>query len=316
MNRAKPLRTPQTPREAPAHDAKPDNLSVLLASLRIEQAHARRVEISSQPLSLACDRRWRVLAPIRGQLRLSADSGPTLGSLAMGSWALLTSARCAVHPDTEPGEHCEMLLIDFRCSLPDALGLPQTLPPLILSSQVRPHPIHTARTLADPCEFNTRDDRPGAQAALCALLGAMVIPLLREWVIAHQDQLTGALAASVDARLAPALQAIHDHPQRAHSIEQLAALSGLSRTVFIERFKDVLGDTPGAYARTLRLRQAADLLERSDHEIARIAGRVGYQSSGAFCTAFKAWSGHSPGQYRARHKAGLMRGTTPSSAGS
>jgi AraC-like DNA-binding protein len=57
-----------------------------------------------------------------------------------------------------------------------------------------------------------------------------------------------------------------------------------------------------------RMTEAAFLLESSDEAIARIACRVGYETSAAFSKLFQRHYGLSPGRYRAtRRKADSER---------
>ena len=46
-----------------------------------------------------------------------------------------------------------------------------------------------------------------------------------------------------------------------------------------------------------------DFLLNSDHSVATIAFRLGYQDPSNFGRAFRGWFGTSPGRYRARERA-------------
>jgi len=90
---------------------------------------------------------------------------------------------------------------------------------------------------------------------------------------------------------------MHDHPQREWSLEDLAAASGMSRSVFANGFRDTVGVTPGSYLQGWRvgLAQKALLQGRS---LKLIAQEVGYGSEAALSRAFKAQSGKSPREWR------------------
>jgi AraC-like DNA-binding protein len=58
------------------------------------------------------------------------------------------------------------------------------------------------------------------------------------------------------------------------------------------------GRSPVKQLTHLRMQQAASILLSSPDKIATVARRVGYHNEFAFSTAFRAWSGKSPGQFR------------------
>jgi AraC-like DNA-binding protein len=90
---------------------------------------------------------------------------------------------------------------------------------------------------------------------------------------------------------------MHDEPHKEWSLEDLAAVCGMSRSVFANCFRDTVGATPGAYLQRWRvgLAQKALLAGKS---LKLIAQDVGYGSEAALSRAFKAQSGHSPREWR------------------
>ena len=86
--------------------------------------------------------------------------------------------------------------------------------------------------------------------------------------------------------------------ERPWEVAELAAVSGLSRSAFAEKFKRSTGETPGGYLARLRMQRAMVLLRRSEAGLEEIAARVGYASAFAFSKAFKRTAGVSPGAYR------------------
>jgi AraC-like DNA-binding protein len=69
---------------------------------------------------------------------------------------------------------------------------------------------------------------------------------------------------------------------------------GMSRSSFARRFKETARKTPVEYLERLPMLLAADRLENSDESIGNIAVKLGYESEGAFTTAFKRVMGSSP----------------------
>ncbi|WP_439108005.1 GlxA family transcriptional regulator [Congregibacter sp.] len=88
------------------------------------------------------------------------------------------------------------------------------------------------------------------------------------------------------------------HPADTHSINSLAALSGLSARSFGRRFRKATGETPMRYLLNLRIREAKALLQHSDLALADIAWRCGFQSPSRFSQAFRSATALSPRAFR------------------
>lgn len=85
---------------------------------------------------------------------------------------------------------------------------------------------------------------------------------------------------------------------------------GLSRSVFAERFIDLLGMPPMHYLARWRMQIAASILSDAGSNIAAIAAHVGYESEAAFSRAFKKLVGVPPSEWR-RRGASIPRGEAP-----
>ncbi|RDE19724.1 AraC family transcriptional regulator [Motiliproteus coralliicola] len=81
------------------------------------------------------------------------------------------------------------------------------------------------------------------------------------------------------------------------TLEQLAALCGLSRYQFLRRFEKTCGLTPRSWLIRLRLEHACLLLRRSDQSIADIAATVGFYDQSHFNRAFRLAYGVAPSAY-------------------
>ena len=103
-----------------------------------------------------------------------------------------------------------------------------------------------------------------------------------------------------DPRLAGAVAAVVDAPAAPHSVESLAALCGMSRAVFAERFSDTFGEGPIAFLQRARLRLGAQLLVTSPMPVKVIAASVGYASRSHFSRAFSTAYGIDPTAFRRR----------------
>lgn len=137
------------------------------------------------------------------------------------------------------------------------------------------------------------EERP----ALAAAWGAHLVRLLLAGLV--RDGLALRPAASRgDARLAPALAALHDHPERAHAIPVLARACGLGPVRFRELFHAATGSAPKPYLDRLRLARAAALLRAGAEPIATVARASGFASSRHFLARFRAAYGVTPMAWR------------------
>ena len=117
-------------------------------------------------------------------------------------------------------------------------------------------------------------------------------------LINRQDQSADFLRAFADPAIARALGAIHERPGDPWSLEQLAEVAALSRTAFVNRFRELVGITPAAYLAQYRMDQASSWLRQSTMTMDEIAERCGYGSTAAFAKAYKKVTGVAPGAVR------------------
>jgi len=140
---------------------------------------------------------------------------------------------------------------------------------------------------------------PGSSLMISRLIDLLVIRTLRTWA-ASQTQPGGWLGGLGDERVGRALNALHTNPYRTWTVEELAALSVMSRSVFAERFTARVGEPPLQYVKRLKLTLAAEMLVRGDLRVTQVAERTGYASDAAFSRAFKAQFGYAPSAMRNR----------------
>jgi AraC-like DNA-binding protein len=147
-----------------------------------------------------------------------------------------------------------------------------------------------------------RAAQPGGFLVTQHLAHMILIEALRLHMNRGADGGVGWLFALTDKRLGAAIAAMHADPARRWTLQALAGLAGMSRTVFAERFKQATGKSPMDYLALWRMRLAADRLVHSGDSVASIALGLGYESESAFGVAFKRVLGCAPRQY-ARHAA-------------
>lgn len=139
----------------------------------------------------------------------------------------------------------------------------------------------------------------GGRTLLERMTETMFVELLRREVATSVATSMGWVAAVRDISLGKCLAAIHTSVERDWTIEDLADIAGISRSVLIERFRRVLGTAPIGYVRKWRLHIASLKLRETSIPIAEIAYQAGYSSEAAFNRAFKAARGLPPAAWRA-----------------
>lgn len=137
---------------------------------------------------------------------------------------------------------------------------------------------------------------PASTVVAERLADVLVIRALREMV--HSGVGEGWVAGIRDPQLAPALAAIHSHPEGPWTAAGLARLSSMSRSSFYERFRRVLGVPPAEYLAIWRVHIACGLLETTVQSIGSIGRTVGFTTEAGFSTAFKRMVGVPPSAHR------------------
>lgn len=108
----------------------------------------------------------------------------------------------------------------------------------------------------------------------------------------------GLFAALADGRICKVLQAVHENPGRAWTMQSMASLACMSRSAFAERFAQLMKVPPMQYVTQWRVSVAERLLRDRQASVATIAEQLGYSSEAAFRRLFKRVSGLCPGSVR------------------
>ncbi|WP_432098881.1 AraC family transcriptional regulator [Streptomyces sp. WAC 04229] len=111
-----------------------------------------------------------------------------------------------------------------------------------------------------------------------------------------------ALQALHHPGISKALMAIHGSYGNPWTVESLAREAGMSRSVFAQLFRELVGQPPMRHLTLRRLQEARRQLADTSvplHEIARL---IGYGSQVGFHLAFRKEYAMTPGEYRSRHR--------------
>ncbi len=149
-----------------------------------------------------------------------------------------------------------------------------------------------------------RDSKPGASLAANHLAHMMLLQALRLYLSRQAGDQVGWFHALADPQLSAAIGAMHADPAHRWTLGELASQAGMSRSIFAQRFRDKVGETPIAYLTRWRMMLAGERLANGRDSLAETARSLGYQSENAFNTAFKRVMGCSPRRYT-RAEAGI-----------
>jgi len=140
--------------------------------------------------------------------------------------------------------------------------------------------------------------KPGAETIITRLSDILFIQAVRAYANTVSGEQPNWFAAAKDPQIGEAIANIHRTPQTPWTVEQLAILSGMSRSAFANRFAKLVGEPPLRYLARWRMHKAIEMIQEGRLATAEIASLVGYESEAAFSKAFKKWNGQGPGAYR------------------
>lgn len=237
-----------------------------------------------------------IILPLGGGHVLTSD--PMLAPVPIEqAIAQMRDQRSSVLRFGGDGEVANLVCGQFTFDGVLAPRLMQVLPQCI---HIRPKPGHPLEWIKLNRHFlmeEAYNPRPGSAIMIARLLELLFIQAIREWGAKSPGNL-GWLSGLSDPQVGRALSAIHDDPVRGWTVEMLADIAGLSRSVFAGRFAQVVGTSPLKYLTVWRLNLAADYLRTGAMKISDIAIAVGYSSEAALSRAFKLQFGTSPAAFR------------------
>ncbi len=139
--------------------------------------------------------------------------------------------------------------------------------------------------------------RFGTKPLLEALMKQCLILSLRNQA-ERGELLLFPLLGGGDPRLVRALLELLEDPAREHTVDELAAVSGMSRSLLSERFSEAFGHPPMDLLKQIRLHRAANLLRATNLPVQVIGLTVGYVSRSYFSRAFRSAYGRDPKTFR------------------
>jgi AraC-like DNA-binding protein len=107
-------------------------------------------------------------------------------------------------------------------------------------------------------------------------------------------------------RLKRVLQYVDKHLTAKITLQDMAAVAGLSRMHFAAQFRAATGVRPHEYLLRRRIERAQELLKQAEITLVDIALTVGFQTQAHFTTVFKRFVGDTPYQWRSAYLAQFM----------
>lgn len=130
------------------------------------------------------------------------------------------------------------------------------------------------------------------------LLKSELLKLL--WTLNYNNEINkSAVAVSADVDgLKPAIQYITENYKDDVTIDKLAEISHLSKSYFMNRFKQYFGIGAMEYIIQLRIKSACEALQNSNKTITQISVECGFNNLSNFNRQFKKIVGCTPKEYR------------------
>lgn len=132
----------------------------------------------------------------------------------------------------------------------------------------------------------------GASHALAHLMTV----LIREQRSGRHEQ------PSVQQRIAQTIAYMKQHLNQSVQLDALAAIANLSRSRFVELFKQQAGYAPIDYFIRLRMHRACQLLDTTNTSIKEVANTLGYADPLYFSRVFRSVNEVTPTEYRKLRK--------------
>lgn len=202
-------------------------------------------------------------------------------------------------PMSNDGDVTNMVCGFFEFKNPAFFPVLAALPQQIVLKSKSGHIDNNVKLLIDRMLNELKQEQAGFYAVIDQLALLIFIEVFRQQMN-NKALKHGLLAALFDPKLGKALNAIHQRPESAWTLERLAEQAFMSRSTFADSFTKTIGLTPMKYLTKWRMTQAKHLLHTTQLSIAQIAQKSGYESEAAFRKAYRHTLGEPPGSVRTK----------------
>lgn len=129
------------------------------------------------------------------------------------------------------------------------------------------------------------------------LVKSLFVELL---ILACREEALPSQAVEQEGPVAMVLAELHARSHERLTIEELAALAGVSPGYLGEQFKARTGESIHRYLMRLRIERAREMMATTDRSVTDIALRCGFEDSSYFARVFRQIMGTSPRHFRKR----------------
>ena len=215
-----------------------------------------------------------------GELTSTDDRG--MGHLVVGGGGTETSLICGTVAFDQGDAHPVFSMLPRLIRVRDVDGRMASVVETLI------------RLIADEVD----EPSPGTETVVARLTDVLIIYMLRNYINGLEPGEGGWLGGLKDPGIRNALGLIHRSPERNWTANELASASGMSRSAFFARFRELVGETPAEYLTRWRVHVGSRLLRDDDLTVAGAARQVGYSTEAAFSNAFVRVMGVRPGAYK------------------
>ncbi|WP_244256133.1 AraC family transcriptional regulator [Rathayibacter sp. VKM Ac-2760] len=241
---------------------------------------------AGRAMMLAADETGRALDVVAGaaslpRTLLAGDALLTLGRRA-ATLLSVSGARLTV---------IELHLDDRACL--------RVLPGLVVANgfaRLEPAAAALAAQLEPTC---TASARSGDHTICRLMVRTVLLSVVRAWA---SGEASGAASSTGDVFLDRVVAAVSSEPGRDWTVDRLAGVAAMSRTVLTERFRAAFGRSPAGFVAEVRMRRAKELLE-AGRSVSEVSRELGYSSDDGFSRAFRRQVGVVPSLWRSTRRA-------------
>ena len=225
--------------------------------------------------------------------RLMAITSADEGARWVAGDAFITFGRRPFALETD--RYAKLTAVDIELSNV-AVNLSALLPEFFAVTgfdSLEPAAAALAEHMGDAGNCSLRSGNP----VICRMMVTIVLlAIIRAWA-ENGCAPEGWSSRATDPFLDRVLGAIHDEPGRNWSVEILADVGIMSRSVFAERFRRAIGSSPANYVRRVRMEVAKGMLS-AGRSVSETSRELGYASDEGFSRAFRRRTGLAPSGWR------------------
>ncbi|MEJ1089268.1 AraC family transcriptional regulator [Microbacterium sp. Mu-80] len=288
------LTATQPPGVSPTQGAALDSL---LDAVDVQIREQRRIMFDADT-TVALDPSALSLAyVVSGEVQVRSG-GQSIRRIAAGA-VMLASGRVATALSAQSA--ASILLSELDLADP-AAHIAALLPGIATITDFAAHE-PAAAALAQHLGAKPEGDNPNRSGdlAICRMMATTVLAsVIRAWA-ANGCAPEGWPATASDPFLDRVVEAVRADPGRNWTVDTLASLGAMSRSVFAERFRAAFGRSPAGYVAAVRMHTAQELLSRG-HGVSAVSRELGYASDEGFSRAFRRHVGTTPSAWRAEHR--------------